>query len=434
MKIESPKILDGRTIITGKGYQRSVEQNLATIYVGIHNGSRYLDSLIAQIQSQTVQNFPLIIIDNFSSDESWSQLLDWPTELLERAKLIRNPINLGGTGSFTLNFSEVETDWIITLHQDDTYLRNHVAVLGRAIAESSHDVFVFFTDMGIQDMAGKELFTPVRQSWVANLESPEAAFRANLLQQSVSYPSSAFRASAISPNRIPWHSSSFPDTVITLLQAPLGKFKFIPELTMLYRMNPQSESHDLNPKERVLGPFASLSRVMASDSFLRLCTGVPEKQRSGFSTAVLQGIDIRLGSSPFSEIVKLIASETMGLAWDYSEDVSRTQILDTYKIAEDGRTTKLLEELGVLYAGSDSVKPLIQKQNLSQVQKELEKLLDEAAPPSNSQVGTVQKLLLNLVGRILPLGIRRKVIGKLLQLYSRLNPQSPWNLSWKPKS
>jgi hypothetical protein len=173
---------------------------------------------------------------------------------------------------------------------------------------------------------------------------------------------------------------------------------------------------------------------MASESFLRLCTGVPEKQRSSFSTAVLQGIDIRLGSSPFSEIVKLIASETMGLAWDYSEDVSRTQILDTYKIAEDGRTTKLLEELGALHSGSESVKPIIQKQNLSQAQIDLEKILDEAAPPSNSQARTVQKVLLNIVGRILPLGIRRKVIGKLLQLYSRLNPQSPWNLSWKPKS
>jgi hypothetical protein len=434
MKIESPKILDGRTIITGKGYQRSVEQNLATIYIGIHNGSRFLDSLLGQIQSQTVQNFPLIIIDNFSSDESWSQILEWPTELLERAKLIRNPINLGGTGSFALNFSEVETDWFITLHQDDTYMEDHVAVLLRAIAASSTEDIVFFTDMGTQDMAGKKLFTPVRQSWVANLESPEAAFRANLLQQSVSYPSSAFRASAISPNRIPWHSSSFPDTEITLLQASLGKFKFIPTRTMLYRMNPQSESHDLNPKERVLGPFASLSRVMASESFLRLCTGVPEKQRGSFSTAVLQGIDIRLGSSPFSEIVKLIASETMGLAWDYSEDVSRTQILDTYKIAEDGRTTKLLEELGALYSGSESVKPIIQKQNLSQAQIDLEKILDEAAPPSNSQARTVQKVLLNIVGRILPLGIRRKVIGKLLQLYSSLNPQSPWNLSWKPKS
>jgi hypothetical protein len=434
MKIDSHKIRDGRLIITGNGYQRSVEKNLPTIYIGIHNGSRYLDSLLRQIQSQTVQKSPLIIIDNFSSDESWKQLLEWPAELLERAKLIRNPFNLGGTGSFALNFSEVETDWFITLHQDDTYMEDHLAVLLGAIANSSTEDLVFFTDMGTQDMTGKKLFTPVRQGWLANLESPEAAFRANLLQQSVSYPSSAFRASAISPIRIPWHSSSFPDTEITLLQAPLGKFKFIPALTMLYRMNPQSESHDLNPKERVLGPFASLSRVMASESFLRLCTGVPEKQRSRFSTAVLQGVDIRLGSSPFSEIVKLIASETMGLAWDYSEDVSRTQILDTYKIAEDGRTTKLLEELGALYSAPDSVEQVIQKQNLSQAQIDLEKLLDEAAPPSNSQAGTLQKALLNIVGRILPLATRRKVIRKLLQVYSKLNPQTPWNLSWKPKN
>lgn len=288
--------------------------------------------------------------------------------------------------------------------------------------------------MGTQDMLSKKLFTPIRQSWVANLETAESAFRANLVQQSVSYPSAAFRKSSMSPRQIGWHSSSFPDTERTLLQAAKGSFRFIPKLTMLYRMNPKSESHDLNPKEQVLGPFASLSRVMASDSFFSLCVSVPEKDRQGFSVSVLQGIEIRLGASPFSEIVKLIAAETMGIAWDYSESNSRDQILSTYKLAEDGRTTKLLEDLGAFYEERQSIQT--EKNNLipSNSQIELEKLLSASTPPSNAQASEVQRFLLTFIGRLFPLPIRRKVVSFVVRIHARLNPTSPWNLSWKPKS
>jgi hypothetical protein len=434
MRIDSEALLSGRQIIVGPKYAQAARDSQITVYMGMFNEASYLPDLLKQLMSQTNQTFSLILVDNHSTDDSWMQLLSWPVAILERAKLIRNPLNLGGTGSFILNFSEIETDWFITMHQDDTYAPNHVSVLTNTIKSSSDKDIVFFTDMGTQDMDGKKLFTPIRQSWMANLETPQTTFRANLLQQSVTYPSAAFRTSAMAKVRIPWHSSSFPDTEITLLQASMGNSKFVPELTMLYRMNPKSESHDLNPKERVLGPFAALSRVMASDSFMQLCLSVPIGERESFSKAVLEGIDIRLGESAFSEIVKLIASETMGLAWDYSEPVSRTQIYETYKIAEDGRTTKLLEELGALYSGLNQVKSPGRLQEKSNAQSELDELLNQAAPTSNSQGSRAQRLALTFIGRLLPLPLRRKVVSAATRLYSVFFPKSQWNLAWKPKS
>jgi glycosyltransferase involved in cell wall biosynthesis len=429
MRVTTAKLLNSREIITGSLYGQTVTENLFTVYMGIYNGAPYLNSLLKQIQSQTIQNFPLIIVDNQSTDESWEQILEWPAEVRDRSKLIRNPINLGGSGSLALNFREVQTDWFITLHQDDSYGSNHLAILKEEIGLSSSKEFVVFTDMGTQSMDGERLFTPIRQSWVANLETHQSAFRANLVQQSVSYPSSAFRTSGISPIQIAWHSSSFPDTEITLLQASKGLFRFVPKLTMLYRMNPKSESHDLNPRERVLGPFASLCRVMASDSFLSLCAAVPEKDRPSFAKSVLDGIDIRLGESSFSEIVKMVASETMGMAWDYSESVSRDQLLKTYRLAEDGRTTKLLRDLGAFYAEPDSLAVPKVNGTLTNAEIQLVQLLDDAAPPSTISGGEAQKVLLTLIGRILPIQIRRKVIAFLVRAYSKFETKSPWNLS-----
>lgn len=430
MKIRSQKLRSARKIITGSEYRKTLENNVATVYLGVYNGSPFLASLLEQIQSQTQNNFPLIIVDNASNDASWTEILAWPRNVLDRAKLIKNPINLGSTGSFALNSDLIETEWFITMHQDDTYGPNHVSVLCEKIASFSGDEIVVFSDMATQDMTGKKIFTAIRQSWIANLNSAPSAFRANLVQQTVSYPSAAFRTSGIFPLQIPWHSSSFPDTEITLLQASRGSFKFVPELTMIYRVNPKSESHDLNPRERVLGPFASLSRVMASDSFLSLCLAVSEKDRQSFSKAVLEGIEIRLGSSSLSEIVKLVAAETMGMAWDYTETTSREQILKTYKLAEDGRTTKLLEELGAFYAEENSTKIETSSQPFSPAQIELEKLLSDATPPSNTQASRAQRFLLTLIGSLLPLVIRRKVITSIVRLYAKFTPKSAWNLFW----
>jgi hypothetical protein len=434
MRIKSERLLSSRMVVTGPKYIQAVTSHSFTVYIGVFNAMPFLGRLLQDIEAQTIQGFPLIIVDNNSTDQSWDEILNWPPNLMDRAKLIRNPINLGGAGSFSLNSGEVRTEWLVTLHQDDNYQPHHLRTLASAISYSSEEDLVLFTDMGTQNQEGKRLFTPIRQSWVANLESNESAFRANLVQQSVSYPSAAFRTNSLSPIQIPWHSSSFPDTELTLLQAPKGNFRFIPEQTMLYRMNPNSESHDLNPKERVLGPFASLCRVMASDSFLSLCGGVEEKDRSSFSKSVLDGIDLRLGESSFSEIVKLIASETMGVAWDYSEGLSREQIVKTYRLAEDGRTAKLLEDLGTFYNGSEPSVNKTHQQDLTQSQRDLEILLAGAAPASNTQGGQFQRVILTFIGRFLPLSFRRRVVAFLVRGYARLYPKSPWNLSWKPKN
>jgi hypothetical protein len=124
----------------------------------------------------------------------------------------------------------------------------------------------------------------------------------------------------------------------------------------------------------------------------------------------------------------------MAMAWDYTEKTSREQILKTYMLAEDGRTTKLLEELGVFFSEDRSVPTNSPSQRLSDAQIELEILLSKAAPPSNTQAKRAQRFVLTFIGKLLPLRIRRKVVSFAVRLYSKFNPRSPWNLSWGPKT
>lgn len=434
MKVESKKLLNGREVLIGSDYAQIVAESQLTVFLGVYNGAKYLDLLLEQIYRQDLGEFPLLIVENASTDDSWEQIMQWPLEIMRRAKLVRNPINVGAIGTLVLNLVEVETPWLVSLHQDDIYLPNHLSILNQAIEAALEDEVVVFTDMGTVDLQGRRSETLIRQSWIADLSTRETSFISNLVQQSVSYPSAAFRTSALTGVDIPWHSTSFPDTEITLLQSPFGKFKFIPEQTMLYRVNPESTSRDLGPKERLLGPLASLARVMGSESFYLLCSEVAEENRQRFSKAVLAGIQMRLGESPLCEIVKLIAAETMALAWDYTEKNSREQILITYKLAEAGRTTKLLDDLGAFYAEGASSRTASESQTETNAQIELEKLLSASKPLSNVPASRIQRLVLGSIGKFLPLPIRRKVVSFVVRIYARLNPTSPWNLSWKPKS
>jgi hypothetical protein len=424
-----------REILLGAVFIEFCEQSSFSVIIGVYNAQPYLNSILEQIQTQSINKYPLIIIDNGSTDGTWETLQNWPEDILCKTKLIRNKINFGPLGTIYLNMHEIETEWLISWHQDDMYFDNYLHEFSKELERPTLDqTDVVFFDMGSMSDSGVRVPTLIRQSWIANQNSSSSAFLANLVQQTVSYPSAAFRTTALREISIPWHSSSFPDTEITLLQAAYGKFKFIPKRTMLYRMNPKSESHSLNPRERVLGPFASLSRVMASDSFIRLCSQVDVKNRTDFSQRVLQGIDIRLGESQLGEMVKLIAAESMALAWDYAEPNSREQILRTYKLAEDGRTTKLLGDLGILYRNSEisdqspSIAPLSKE-----ISQSIERILDSATPPSNIQGSGALKVLLTVIAGILPLNLRRSAVKLLVKMYVALNPKSAWNLSWNPK-
>ncbi len=430
MELRSPKLLSEREIIEGQDFKILSQRAATTVFVGLFNGAQYLDGIIDQLSTQSRQAFPIIWVDNYSSDDTWTRIRSLPEGLLNKSKLIRNPVNLGGMGSLMLNLKEVQTDWVTSWHQDDVYFKSHMAVMLEQCSKASRDVLVVFSDMGTVDFSDTKIFTSIRQSWIANLGSKTSSFRANLLQQSVSYPSASFRVSGLSGLEIPWHSTSFPDTEITLLQSGIGRFLFVPKQTMLYRVNPQSESRGLQSEERILGPFASLCRVFASESFFKLCLEIDRNRQPIFARDVLRGIETRLGSSPFTEMVKLIASESMGKAWEYQDPVSREKIKEVYAAAGSASVNELLTELGVFYQSNSSA-PIVESQldSMSEASKgQMKALLSQANPLSNAPASRGERFLLNVIARILPLRIRRLAIRGLLRIYGLLKPKSQWNL------
>ncbi len=417
-----------KEIVIGQDFEKFSSGVNLTAYLGLFNAEKYLDSLAQQIQSQSL-TLPLVIVDNASTDATWKFLQTWPVEILSRSLIVRNPQNLGGLGSLYSNLDRIQTKWFATLHQDDRYLPHHLETLSRAI-DSSKDksVLVHFTDMGtLNTSSGKEIQTPIRPTWIQENWTREGSFQANLRLQTVSYPSAAFLLDGFKRVTVPWHSTTFPDAEITLRQSCEGSFNYIRKKTMLYGVNPQSESNDLENSERALGTFSSLSRVMASEEFMRLCSNVAESDQGDFAQGIFAGIESRLGAGPLASMVKLVAAESMAFTWNYSEPFTNKFTSEMYALAGSRRAIELLDSL----LPESSLEKLTHVKIDESLRAEIQRILDFQSSGASSLGSRSQKTILRLLAATVPLRLRRTIVGKAISWFARRTSNKTWDFTWK---
>jgi hypothetical protein len=388
----------------------------ATLFLGLFNAETYLDSLLEQISSQSVA-LPMIVVDNCSTDDTWANIQAWLSIFPGQLVLVRNPINLGASGSLYVNSDLIETPWFITMHQDDFYKRNHFETLVEAIKKSTPDTLCITTEMGSIGLRGETQSCPPRASWLLPDFEPATIFTSNLKIHNVPYPAAAFRASVFFDNAVPWETTAFPDTEWVLSVASLGRFTFVEKETMLYRENPSSESHSIESEEKLFGASLALLRVFGSKSFEDLCLSRPREDRARFSTSVLEGVRFRLGHSPHSELVVTFASQKMAASWGYSESGTNSQLINTFKSIGAKFPVELLTSLNLFFENSPT--------------HALPKAAD-SLQGNNAQGPRLSlfKALLKMYGRM-PTGARRttaRIAGVAIRFFK---VESIWNFRWK---
>ena len=390
-----------------------------TVFLGLYNAAPYLDSLEHQLASQG-NDFRLLVVDNQSVDSTWADIQRWSELFSGRITLVRNPINLGGSGSLYMNSDLITTTWFATLHQDDHYLPNHVSTLAKAISGCSSNILCISTEMGSLDSLGVKKGSPPRASWFLPDTDPATIFLSNLRLHNVPYPAAAFRKDAFIDYAVPWESTAFPDTEWVLKVSGLGQFLFLQVETMLYRENPTSESHSLNSEEKSLGASMSLLRVFGADTFVELCGSIGLANRSAFAKSLLDGLDLRLKAGPLVDDVKLFALQKMAFAWGYEDTYSNSQLALHYEKIGSAFSSTLLRSMNnfidhesgtKLHPGQPTHKPH-----------------DEKITVKCHQFP--KALFLGFYGA-LPVVLRR-LIGKLARrVIGRSKRNSPWNFHWK---
>lgn len=395
-----------------------------TVFLGIYNGSQYLESLRAQLRNQTEKNFKLVVVDNASEDTSWLQLQSWEAEFGDALTLHRNEQNLGGGGSLdnALRKGLIQSPWFAMWHQDDFYLSNHIEVITSEIGSSSENVVGICTSMGSMNNDGAPRDTPPRASWLIDDTSQTNSFLVNLRLQAFSYPTAAVKTDAFLESFAHWHSPSFSDTETTLNLITRGELRYVKKETIKYRENPNSESHVVNSFESSVGASLGLTRVLTSSGFRTLLQNVKEDERGKFFLELISGIEKRIPDSSMSSHLKILATEECCYAWNYAELESNQFLSTAYVVLGSKFTSQLL-------AGKSQLEIPTADKNLEESLRAFSNHLGTASF-GRSTLDTKRSILMKLASK-LPLPL--KMVG--FKLYVRLRaikqPDYYWNVFWK---
>jgi hypothetical protein len=397
---------------------------LLTVFLGIYNGSSYLDALKNQLKNQKNQDFNLVVVDNCSHDASWEQLQEWKVEFGEAITLHKNEHNLGGGGSLdhALRIGLIKTPWLAMMHQDDFYLPNHIEVLSTAIQSASPNVVGVCTAMGSMDNNGSPRPTPPRASWLIEDTSQVNSFLINLRLQAFSFPTSAVKVDTFLESFAHWHSPSFSDGETTLNLITRGELIYIKKETIKYRENPNSESHVVNSFESSIGVSLGLTRVFTSKGFRDLLNKVEIDLRAKFFLELMSGIQSRLGESSMTHHLKILAAEECCYAWGYSELESNSFLASTYATLGSTFTSSLFAEKSSISISSSDT-------SLESSLRIYSNQLGNATFGRSSIKPKGSRLL--RTSSILPISLRRRLFKVYVRIRAIKQPDYYWNIFWK---
>lgn len=328
----------------GNLYMKNNSSKL-TIFLGTFNAETYLGNMFQQIKFQEDQNFKLLVVDNNSSDKSYQMLSDWGNFFDKKITLVRNKSNIGVPANIYSNIEKFQTPWFCNFHQDDFYKPNHVSTINQLISSAGNDIVGVSTTMGSMSNEGKVLNSKPRASWFrSNLDQP-GQFLQNIRAQSVPYPATAFRLDVFKKAKTSAHNPTFSDTEQTLKFLGYGKFLFSQKETMLYRENPNSASHLLNDKERMMGASISLCRVFNSKEFDYVLEEVHKAKRSVFAKELMRAIACRIPESDLLQTTQILALEHMIEKWGYQEKNLVLLLGHVYKSFSSSQTIGLISNL-----------------------------------------------------------------------------------------
>lgn len=98
-----------------------------SVIMPVYNGERFIAEAVDSILKQSFDDFELIIVDDASSDRSWSIMSAYAARD-PRIRLVRNPANLGEARARNAGLAVAEGDYIAVQDADDISFLDRLAI------------------------------------------------------------------------------------------------------------------------------------------------------------------------------------------------------------------------------------------------------------------------------------------------------------------
>lgn len=237
-----------------------------SIVMAAYNGARYIQKQLNSFLDQSVMPDELIVVDDFSSDQTGEILSRFKQKAPFAVHLIQNEENIGSTKSFEKGLKRSTGDIIFFSDQDDVWLRNKIELLLIEFG-NNEPVDLLFSDATIVNEDLKSLdytlwehvgLTEKKQQL---LQSPKA-FEILNRQLMVTGTTMAIRK-RLTSSLFPIPAEWVHDAWISLVAAATSRIKPVNKQLLLYRQHSSQQIGALEYQRKMLGweLLADLSRA-----------------------------------------------------------------------------------------------------------------------------------------------------------------------------
>lgn len=235
--------------------------------MSVYNGERYLREALDSILAQTFAGFEFIIIDDGSSDNTWSILRNYAAQD-SRIVLMRNETNVGLAASLSGGLELAQSEYIARMDADDISLPERLATQV-AFLDEHPDIGVVGCAACVIDAEG----SPAR---VTDLPTMHGLILWSLCFHSpFVHPSVVFRKSVI--ERV----GGYDDTLLVNQDRDLWqrlssvtRFENLPDVLLLYRRHPAGSScfhADMQARNSARAGRRMMTQVLGYEAPLDVC-------------------------------------------------------------------------------------------------------------------------------------------------------------------
>ena len=151
-----------QTSIQDVSWTNELDSELISVILSVYNGEKYLDEAIQSVESQTLSNYELILIDDGSTDGSWP-IIDAAAKENKKIRAIRLETNSGQAAGFNIGIMVARGMWTCFMDADDVLFSRKLELLKPICQGASSDVS--FVQHNLEILRGNTLtgvsFRPV---------------------------------------------------------------------------------------------------------------------------------------------------------------------------------------------------------------------------------------------------------------------------------
>lgn len=316
--------------------------------MGTYNAEPWITKVLHSLESQDCDPFQVVIVDNASTDNTVEIIENTFKEyaLKNSYQLVRNFKNIGAISSFLDRLSFFDSEWIVMIHQDDHYHKNHISNLVAAMSEVTEKTGVIFSAMKRIDQNDTVIFNPPTLS---SKLSETDRFRNVLLSLQISpinFPACALKKSILEKVDTTRHTTAFNDMELLLRMMCISDIKYLPIETMHYRVYEGNSSNTTTNFSNDRAVLIGLNEFLHSSEFrFLLDTYVSEEKVSDLISALENAIEIRMSDTELKIILANLIAEFLIREFGYENEVVNKFLRTTLEKFNLPKETKLVDNL-----------------------------------------------------------------------------------------